>query len=121
MTSQPGGMRQAGNGGQAGRGEPGLAAERTRLAWSRTALAFAIVGGGMLRSSAIAGAVVIVLSLPVWSVGRLASGTLSSRTLARHFLLITALIVAVAATALAVAIFGHAPGSVDELFGRGGK
>lgn len=115
MTSE----RGSGDHGERRRaGRPGLAAERTRLAWSRTALAFAVVGGGMLRSSPVAGAVVIALSLSVWTVGRLASRTLRSRALARHFLLITVLIVAVSVTALAVVIFGHAPASLDDLLGR---
>lgn len=116
---QPGGERQPRSARESGRrGDSGLAAERTRLAWSRTALAFAVVGGGMLRSSPIEGSVVIALSMSVWSVGRLASRTLQSRALARHFLVITALIVGVSLTALAVAIFGHAPGSLDELLGH---
>lgn len=50
--------------------DPGLARERTQLAWSRTAIAFAAVGAAILRTDQVTGAVVIVMSAAVWSLGR---------------------------------------------------
>jgi uncharacterized membrane protein YidH (DUF202 family) len=43
--------------------DPGIAdpADRTRLAWSRTAIAFAAIGAAMLKTSPVAGVIVGVL------------------------------------------------------------
>jgi uncharacterized membrane protein YidH (DUF202 family) len=43
--------------------DPGLARERTRLAWARTAIAFAAVGAAMLRRELAAG-------VTVWQAAR---------------------------------------------------
>jgi uncharacterized membrane protein YidH (DUF202 family) len=77
---------------------PGLARERTWLAWTRTALSFAVVGGAVLKEDVIAGLVILCAAPAVWQLGRLAHhrpGRLK---------LVTATIVAVALVALAVAL-----------------
>jgi uncharacterized membrane protein YidH (DUF202 family) len=51
--------------------DPGLAQERTQLAWSRTAISFAAVGAAILHTDRAAGAVVIAMSAAVWGLGRL--------------------------------------------------
>lgn len=51
--------------------DPGLARERTQLAWGRTAISFAAVGVAILRTNRTAGAIVIAISALVWSLGRL--------------------------------------------------
>jgi uncharacterized membrane protein YidH (DUF202 family) len=51
--------------------DPGLARERTQLAWSRTAISFAAVGVAILHTDRAAGAVVIAMSAGVWGLGRL--------------------------------------------------
>lgn len=53
--------------------DPGLARERTQLAWGRTAASFAAVGLAVLRTDPAVGVVVMVLSATVWSMGRLSS------------------------------------------------
>jgi uncharacterized membrane protein YidH (DUF202 family) len=55
--------------------DPGLARERTTLAWTRTAISFAAVGAAILKSDPPAGAVVLALSMAIWSLGRLAART----------------------------------------------
>ena len=78
--------------------DPGLARERTSLAWTRTALSFGAVGGVMLKKDVVAGLAVMATVPVIWEVGRLASlhpGRLR---------LVTAAIVAVALVALAVAL-----------------
>ena len=80
--------------------DPGLARERTSLAWTRTAISFAAVGGVMLKEDVVPGLIILATSLVIWRLGRLAY---------RHpgrLKLVTAAIVAVAAVALAVA-FAH--------------
>ena len=42
--------------------DPGLARERTRLAWTRTAIAFAAVGAALLKSHLVAGLTVLGLA-----------------------------------------------------------
>lgn len=61
-----------GEGGRDGEGhDPGLARERTQLAWSRTTIAFAAVGVAILRVDRPSGIVVIAMSAAVWALGRL--------------------------------------------------
>jgi uncharacterized membrane protein YidH (DUF202 family) len=78
--------------------DPGLARERTSLAWTRTALSFAAVGGVLLKKDVAAGLTVMATVPVIWELGRLANhhpGRLR---------LVTATIVAVALVALAVAL-----------------
>lgn len=88
--------------------DPGLARERTRLAWARTAISFAAVGGAILRTAPIAGFAVFALGAAVWGTSALVrrhqrAGKGEPR---RLFLLITVTVTAVALIALAVAIAG---------------
>lgn len=79
-------------------GDPGLARARTSLAWTRTALSFAALGGVVLRKDLIPGLIILAAAPVVWQLGRLA----------HHFpgrlKLVTVTIVAVALVALAVAV-----------------
>ncbi len=77
--------------------DPGLARERTSLAWTRTALSFAAVGGVVLRKDVVAGLVIMAAAPVVWELGRLARRH-------GHLRLVTASIVAIAVVALAVAV-----------------
>ena len=96
-------MSRAGPGGG---DDPGLARARTRLAWTRTALSFAAIGGVILRHELAAGFVVLGLSALVWGVARLA-GVPGRPGARRGRLLVIALAVtAVAAVALALVLFG---------------
>jgi hypothetical protein len=96
-------------------GAGGDPANRTRLAWTRTAIAFAAIGAAMLRSSPAGGAIVLALSIPIWgavrSTRRLAAGAPATRGLR----LVTAIVVLVAVVALIVALAGHAPDTLAEL------
>ncbi|MDQ2813868.1 MAG: DUF202 domain-containing protein [Actinomycetota bacterium] len=81
-----------------GDGDPGRARERTALAWTRTALSFAAVGGVMLRKDVIPGLVIMGTGPAIWQLGRLA-GHLPGR-----LKLITATIVVVAVASLVVTL-----------------
>jgi len=67
-----GGPGLPGRGAGGAPGDPGLARARTSLAWTRTALSFAAIGGVILKRELAAGFVVLALSCLVWLVGRLA-------------------------------------------------
>ena len=53
--------------------DPGLARERTDLAWTRTAISFIALGAAMLRTNAIAGMLVIAAGAAVWLMGHLSA------------------------------------------------
>jgi uncharacterized membrane protein YidH (DUF202 family) len=97
--------------------EPGVGdpANRTRLAWTRTAIAFAAIGAAMLKASPIAGGVVLALTLPIWGVARRVRHTADAASGASGFALVAVTVVLVAIAALAVAVFGHGPGLLPLL------
>ena len=78
--------------------DPGLARVRTSLAWTRTALSFAAVGGVALKKDVIAGLLIIAAAPVIWRLGRLAHHRPG------RLRLVTATIVAVSLVALAVAV-----------------
>ena len=75
---------------------PGLARERTALAWTRTAISFAAVGGVVLKRDVILGLILLAVAAAVWPLGRLAH-----RRQAK-LILVTATVVGVAVVALVV-------------------
>ena len=78
--------------------DPGLAQVRTSLAWTRTALSFAAVGGVALKKDVIAGLLILATVPVIWRLGRLA------HHLPGRLRLVTATIVAVAIVALVVSV-----------------
>ena len=78
--------------------EPGLARERTTLAWTRTAISFAAVGGVVLKKDVVPGLILLTVSVVIWQIGRLAYRSPGKLKL------VTATIVAVALIALVVAL-----------------
>ena len=81
-------------------GDPGLARARTSLAWTRTALSFAAVGGVVLKQDLIPGLLIMAAAPVIWQLGRL------DHHLPGRLRLVTATIVVVALVALAVAVIG---------------
>jgi len=79
-------------------GDPGLARARTSLAWTRTALSFAAVGGVVLKKDLIPGLLIMAAAPAIWQLGRL------THHLPGRLRLVTATIVVVALVALAVSI-----------------
>ena len=107
----PGGSGGPGPGPGAGGapGDPGLARARTSLAWTRTALSFAAIGGVILKRELAAGFVVLALSGLVWLVGRLAVvPALRGQVRARPgpLLVISIAVTGVAIVALMLALLG---------------
>ena len=69
----------------------------------------------MLKLSPVAGAVVLVMSLPIWAIARRAGVRTSGLAPRRELRLVTVTVVVVALTALVVALFGRSPDSLGQL------
>lgn len=82
------------------------AAQRTRLAWARTALAFAAIGAAMIKASLPAGLIVLVLAQAIWWLGRIAGVSPDAAGSVRRLRMVAIAIVLVAAAALAIALAG---------------
>ena len=76
--------------------QPGLAQERTALAWTRTAISFAAVGGVVLKRDVIPGLILLAMVPAIWQLGRLAYRD------QQKLILLTAAVVAVAVVALVI-------------------
>ena len=92
--------------------DPGLARERTRLAWTRTALAFAAVGAAMLKREVIPGLIVLATTPLIYAAGRFAS---RAQPRPGRLLVVTVTVTAVAVLAVIIAFVGHAPTSLHQL------
>src|SRR5260370_26536164 len=85
--------------------DPVLARARTSLAWTRTAMAVAAVGGAIVKRDIPVGVAVLVMSPLIWALGRLpirAAGLARPRPL----LVITVAIIAVTIAPLVVSFAG---------------
>jgi len=96
--------------------DPGLARERTKLAWARTAIAFAAVGGAILKKEPVAGLVVLAITPLIWGLGRFVGHTAERpELLPRRLLAVTVTVVAVSLLAMVIAFVGHPPASLRDL------
>ena len=99
--------------------DPGMARERTSLAWLRTAISFAALGGTMLKANIVTGAIIIAVAPVVWQLGRVSRSRSGLDELPRvgatRLFAIAIAIVVVSLLALVVAIFGPAdPGALSR-------
>jgi uncharacterized membrane protein YidH (DUF202 family) len=92
--------------------DPGLAKERTHLAWTRTAISFAAAGAAILKTHVVPGAIVIGLGLVAWSLRRVFPAGTDTANLRRRLLIVTIVVTAVAVVALTLTIFASGPGFV---------
>jgi uncharacterized membrane protein YidH (DUF202 family) len=93
--------------------DPALFRERTELAWNRTAIAFAALGGALLKTAPAIGFLIFALSVPVFLLGHTVRpgrpGAADPRRRRRSLLLVTVAVTTVSLAALAVALIdaGH--------------
>jgi uncharacterized membrane protein YidH (DUF202 family) len=92
--------------------DPGMARERTELAWDRTAISFAALGGAILRSRPYAGIAILVVSALIWELGRLARPPGVRRSRPWHLLVITVAVTGVSVVALAISLLGPESGGL---------
>jgi len=100
--------------------DPGLARERTRLAWARTAIAFAAVGAGVVRKDVIDGLIVLAGAPLVWAIGRYAVRNRRPDQISGRLLVVTLSVIVTAVLATVVAFLGNAPASLDQILPRHG-
>src|ERR1700685_4178962 len=79
--------------------DPGLARERTSLAWTRTAISFAALGGAVLKANVITGLIILSIAPVIWQLGHVSRGRTAPTDLpvigAARLFIITASIVAI--------------------------
>jgi uncharacterized membrane protein YidH (DUF202 family) len=123
----PGDRAQRGPGEELGDEDPesvpGLAQERTSLAWTRTAIAFAALGGVVLKANVVTGLIILAVAPVIWQLGRVTRGASAAGSGdglpavpmvgATRLFIIAVTIAAVALLCLIVAIFGKSvPGAI---------
>lgn len=102
------------------RRDPGLAGERTRLAWARTAIAFAAVGAALVKKELEVGLLTLAAAPMVYVAGRMAARAASPRQRSRRLLAVTVTVTLVAVLALIAAFLVPGPDSLDQLLPRHG-
>lgn len=85
--------------------DPGLARERTELAWTRSTIAFAALGLTMLKLRPAAGVPILAFSVVIWALGHVPRD--AAGTAARRVLLVSVAVTAIAIGALVLALVGH--------------
>jgi hypothetical protein len=91
------------------RADTGLARARTDLAWTRTAIAFAALGGVVLKVRPYPGIAILVLSALIWGLGRLARFSEGTPARSRRLLLIAVAVTAVSLAALVISLLSSGP------------
>ena len=87
---------------------PGLARERTRLAWTRSAISFAAIGVVLLKDRPLIGAPLLIFSAAIWWIGRTQHGPEAPAALVpRRVLLVTVGVIVMALAALTIVVLGH--------------
>ena len=94
--------------------DPGLARERTRLAWARTSIAFAAVGAAMLKREVIPGLIVLSTAPLVWVLGSFATRARPGPRPGR-LLVVTVIVTMITVLAMVAVFLGHAPVSLHQL------
>ncbi len=86
--------------------EPGLARERTELAWTRSAIAFFALGIAVLKIRPAVGIPVIAIGVVIWLVGRLPRTRHPAWMASRRELAVTVAVTTLALVALVLTLAG---------------
>jgi len=87
------------------KGDPGLARERTDLAWTRSAIAFLALGAAILKFRPAVGIPVLAIAGVIWLLGR-GARIIGRRIASRRVLLVTVAVNTLAAVSLVLALAG---------------
>ena len=92
--------------------DPGLARERTELAWTRTAISFAALGGAVLKTTPVVGLLILGMSALVFLLGRVSRpGARTGGHERRHVLVLVTMAVTIVSVAALATVFldGRSP------------
>jgi uncharacterized membrane protein YidH (DUF202 family) len=87
--------------------DPGLARQRTRLAWVRTTIAFAALGGAVLKTNIPVGITVLALVPLVGLTGHLSRHSVPGKARPGHLLVTAVAITVVALVVLVMVLLGY--------------
>jgi len=91
--------------------DPGLARERTSLAWTRSAIAFAAIGAATAKTRPLVGAPLLAFSAVIWVIGRSRRTPERAGLAPRRVLTVAISVTVVAVAALIIALIEQsAPG-----------
>jgi hypothetical protein len=90
-------------------GDPGLARERTKLAWTRSSISFAAIGVLIGKTRPLIGAPLLILSAIIWSIGLVRRTPGQAGVAAKRVLFVMICVLVIAAVALTVALTAHSP------------
>jgi uncharacterized membrane protein YidH (DUF202 family) len=85
---------------------PGLARERTDLAWTRSAIAFLALGAALLKIRLAAGLPVIALGVVIWLLGHVSPRRDRTGLASRRMLLVTIAVTSLAVVAVVLTLVG---------------
>lgn len=87
--------------------DPGRARERTEMAWIRTAISFAALGGAVLRRTPLVGLAILGMCVLIYLLGRISCPSERAEHPERRgsLLLITLSVTTMALVALVLAVF----------------
>ena len=85
--------------------DPGLARQRTNMAWTRTAIAFVAAGAAILKTRPVPGLIVLALGATTWAVTRFFPGPgTDDGSRPRQLMLVTAAVTLVALVCLVIVL-----------------
>ncbi len=90
--------------------DPGLARERTGLAWTRSSISFAALGAAILKFRPAVGVPLLILSAAIWSLGRMPRTPGLAGAAPRRVLTVAISVNAIALVALIITLGGHSGG-----------
>ncbi len=90
--------------------DPGLARERTGLAWTRSSISFAALGAAILKFRPAVGVPLLILSAAIWSLGRMPRTPGLAGAAPRRVLTVAISVNVVALIALIITLAGHSGG-----------
>lgn len=100
MTSAPEDIEDA---------DPGLARERTKLAWTRSSISFAAIGVLIGKTRPLIGAPLLILSAAIWSIGLMRRTPGLAGVAPKRVFFVMICVLVIAAVALVLALAGHSP------------